>query len=58
MTRDQARRVVRAGVDCQPHPASHPLLPQLDVAEMRREITTSITRLRAELVSRWRAYCR
>ncbi len=28
------------------------------LVEMRREITTAITRLRAELVSRWRAYCR
>lgn len=49
MTWDQARKLVRAGVECQPHTAGHPLLPQLDAAQMEHEIAASMTRLRDEL---------
>jgi peptidoglycan/xylan/chitin deacetylase (PgdA/CDA1 family) len=49
ITWEQARAMVRAGVDVQPHTVSHPILTTLEPEEVRREIRGSVERLRDRL---------
>jgi peptidoglycan/xylan/chitin deacetylase (PgdA/CDA1 family) len=45
---DQVRELVANGIACQPHTVTHPILSQIEYAEMYRQLTESRARIEAE----------